>query len=360
MVWNTKLILVERLRRQGIIDPLLDPNDEAAYLSLFRRLQPQAPVHNTRPGDPPRLVHRTSYNDGELSSELRQRHKLVKGRFQGGRIAYVFEDDLRTYATAFRKVPATFKQIHEDIMIAIQEAGGLSKEQLKDELPYRAPEIGKALQDLQTAFLVYEDQIDTDWDTGWLLFAEEWFKVPDDEASKEAAIQTVLMKFTETMVFATERQMKSWSGLPAKTIAKAVGSLIEMGSLLTVEVDSLGKGVMCKTDAEELSGLNEREDIEVPKGVYMLDKSDYLVRADLDVLLERYKGLEVLQFLLVDGEFRGAVLGHWGFGDYDLEDIALDLDDEAAIEWQEAVIAAVQKIYSPEHHRILRYNGKEL
>lgn len=359
MVWNTELILTHRLRRQGIIEPLLDCNDEGAYLALFRRLQPQAPVHNTRPGDPPRLMHRTSYNDGELSSELRQRHKLVKGRFQGGRIAYVLEDDLKTYATAFRKFPATFKQIHEDIMIAVQEAGGLSKDQLKDELPYRAPEIGKALQDLQAACLLYEDQIDTDWDTGWLLFAEEWFKVPDDEASKEAAIQTVLLKFTETMVFATERQMKSWSGLPAKTIAKTVSSLIQMGALLPVEVNGLGQGVMCKTDAEQLS-LNERKDIEVPEGIYMLDKSDFLVRADLDVLQERFKGLEVLQFLLVDGEFRGAVLGHWGFGDYDLEDIVLDLDEEAATRRQEDVIAAVRKIYSPEHHRIRRYNGVEL
>ncbi|MFD1176773.1 DNA glycosylase AlkZ-like family protein [Paenibacillus puldeungensis] len=358
MKWTQTAVLTERLIRQGLTYPLQDSGDEEAYMELFRRLQPMAPVHFTRPGDPPRLVHRTAYNDTNMSSDLRARHRLIKGRFNGGRIAYVLEEDLKLYATAFRKTPATFKQIHEDIMIAVRESGGLTKEQLKEELSYPAGEIGKALQDLQMAFLLHEEQTDTDWETGWLEFATEWFEVPSDAASKEASLATVVLRFIESMVFATLKQIKSWSGLPVKTISMTLSWLLGEGRLVQAQIDGLGEGFILGMDANlsEQTALNE----EIPRVVYMLDKSDFLVRADLDELQSRYKGLEVLQFLLVDGKFQGAVLGHWRIGPYDVDDIIIDLDDAETALRKDEVIAAVRAIYSPEYHRILRYSGSEI
>lgn len=358
MRWTQTAVLAERLIRQGLTHPLQDPEDEEAYMELFRRLQPMAPVHFTRPGDPPRLVHRTTYNDMNMSSDLRARHRLIKGRFNGGRIAYVLEEDLKLYATAFRKTPTTFKQIHEDVMIAVRESGGLTKEQLKEELTYPAGEIGKALQDLQMAFLLHEEQTDTDWETGWLEFATEWFEVPTDADSKEASLTTVVHRFIESMVFATLKQIKSWSGLPVKTISMTLSRLLEKGRLVQAQIDGLGEGFMLATDANLSEQITLNKDI--PRAVYMLDKSDYLVRADLDELQSRYKGLEVLQFLLVDGKFQGVVLGHWRIGPYDVDDIILDLDESDVLARKDEVIAAVRAIYSPEYHHILRYSGSEI
>lgn len=92
----------------------------------------------------------------------------------------------------------------------------------------------------------------------------------------------------------------------------------------------------------------------------MLDKSDFLVRADLDELKEKFKGKEVLQYLLIDGEFKGAVHRHWRIGPHDIEDIALCLDKEETETRKEEIISAVRAGYSVETTRILRFNGEQL
>lgn len=356
MNWNIHHVIVERLYRQGLTEPLTDERNEEGYLTLFRKLQPVAPVHFTRPGDPPKLVHRTLFDDIGLSFSLRERQRLVKGRFQGGRIGYVLEEDLMLYATAFRKQLKVYKQIHEDVMVAVKESGGLSKDQLKEELSNYPPgDVGKALQDLQHAFLLYEQQVDTDWDTGWLIFAEEWFELHDDPESKEQDMMKVLLQFVDSMVFATEGNIKSWSSWPSKTIRHIVSKLIERNELVMVEIEEMGKGVMRSADYNVASTLMTRQGHS--RGVWMLDKSDFLVRAELEQLQSRYKGLEVLQYLLFDGVFQGVVLGHWRIGPYDIDDIVLDLDPIEAEERKSEVIAAIRKVYQPEHHVILRYNG---
>lgn len=356
MNWNNQNVIVERLHRQGLTEPLTDERNEESYLTLFRKLQPVAPVHFTRPGDPPKLVHRTLFDDIGMSFSLRERQRLVKGRFQGGRIGYVLEEDLMLYATAFRKQLKVYKQIHDDVMVAIKESGGLSKDQLKEELSNYPPgEVGKALQDLQHAFLLYEQQMDTDWDTGWLVFAEEWFELPDDPESKERYMMKVLLQFVDSMVFATEGNIKSWSSWPSKVIRHIVSKLIEQNELVMVEIEEMGKGVMRSADFNLASTILTEQ--ERSRGVWMLDKSDFLVRAELEELQSRYKGLEVLQYLLVDGVFQGAVLGHWRIGPYDIDDIVLDMDLTEAEERKSEVIEAVRKIYDPEYHAILRYNA---
>lgn len=354
--WQYRGIMAERMKRQGLAEPLNDSKDEEAYIELFRCLQPVAPPHFTRPGDPPKLVHRTQYDATEMASSLRERHSLVKGRYLGGRVGYVFEDDLKLYATAFRKMPPRLNRVHEDVLAAIREAGGLTKEQLKEELDYPAAHIGKALQDLQCAFILQEDQIDTDWETGWLDFAEEWFEIPEDPESQTEAQMEVLQRFIKSMVFATEGQIKSWCNLPSKTIKELVRRLIEAERLVRIGIEGLGEGLMLEKDAI----VGDLDYSECSRSIHMLDPSDFLVRAYLEELKSRYKGLEVLQYLLVDGEFQGAVLGHWRIGPYDVDDVVLDLDVTEVVARQNEVIAAIRKIYNPDTCAILRYNGVEI
>jgi predicted transcriptional regulator len=344
-------IICERLRRQGLMESILSSDDEEAYVELFRVLQPVAPVHFTRPGDPPRLVHRTCFNDYRLSHQLREKHRIIKGRFQGGRVGYVLQEDLERYAVAFRKPMSKFKPIHEDIMDLIKKSGGMSKEQLKEELYYPSGEITKALTTLQEAFLVYEDQTDTDWDTGWFDFTTEWFDFKEDQEHYNQAVYEVILNFIKAMVFASPQQIKDWSQMNLKTLKQVLLELQDAGKIVPVEVD----GVEGYIRAEDESGLDPAANV---RSMFMLDKSDFLVRADMSALKDRYKGHEVLQYLLIDGEFNGAVLGHWRIGPYDIDDILVDLDQEEANARKEEIIDAVREIYSPEKTAILKYNGE--
>lgn len=351
-------ILLERMRRQHLLEPLEDSDDEDAYAALFRLLQPVAPVHNTRPGDPPRLVHRTRFPDHELTARWRSEHRIVKGRFLGGRVGYVWQEDLPLYATACRKPLKTLKPIHEDILAAIRTSGGISKTQLKEELPYPAGKISAALQDLQAAFLVYEEQPDTDWDTGWFDFATEWFEVVTDPETTSRAMADAILNFIRAMVQADPGQIRSWSGFPRAAIREALGRLETEGRIARVET-ALGDGYMTAEDAGRYAS-RQFPDEPMPCRVFMLDKSDLLVRAHLEELEKRFAGREILQYLLIDGQFRGAVAGHWRIGPHAVEDIVLDLDEREAAERKEEILDAVRWGYPPETHPILRYNGCEL
>jgi hypothetical protein len=344
-------IIFERLKRQGLLTPLENIKNEEEYIKLFKSLQPVAPVHFTRPGDPPRLVHRTSYDDSRITGKLRKKHQLIKGRFLGGRIGYVLEEDLKLFATVFKKPLNKVKPIHKDIMEVIKSSGGISKEQLKEEVDYSAGEITKELKPLQEAFILYEQQLDTDWDTGWFDFRTEWFDIDVQQDQYEQAISKIILHFLSAFVFATIDQVKSWSQLNVRLIKLAIKNLSEEKKIIEVAIEGLGTGYIRKEDLESL------EYHEKPSSLFVLDKSDFLVRSHMKELQEKYKGFEVLQYLLVDGEFQGAVLGHWRIGPYDIDDIKLDIDEKQAESRSEEIIAAVRRVYPSETTAILKYNG---
>lgn len=349
---NKKTIICERLQRQRLTKPLEDRQDIKAYKQLFQKLQPVAPVFNSRRGEPPQLVHRIAFNDAFLSESIRKKHQLVKGRFQGGRIGYVLEDDLSLYSTIFRKPIPKMTGLQKEILSMIQQSGGISKNQLKEELPFKAREITAALKRLQEAFLVYELQIDTDWNTGWFDFKTEWPEIEWELDSTSAAAQ-MLLRFFDVMVFATLDQIKGWTQLKLKTIQGALTVLMEREAIVKLEVDGLGEGFVQKKDLD-------LTDNEMPQSVFMLDKSDYLARADLDELKDRFKGSEVLQYLLIDGEWKGAVLGHWRIGPHDVEDVVLCLEEKEAEKRKDEIISAVRAGYPEETTRIVCFNGDQL
>lgn len=127
---DKRAIVANRLRRQGLSRPA---RDEKEYLELVRRLQPIAPVANTMPGDPPKLLHRTTFDSGVLADELRGRRALVKGRFLGGNIGYVLAEDLALYGTVFRKRIERLNATQEQVLEALRYMGELSPRQLREE-----------------------------------------------------------------------------------------------------------------------------------------------------------------------------------------------------------------------------------
>ena len=128
---------------------------------------------------------------------------------------------------------------------------------------------------------------------------------------------------------------------------------MEREAIVKLEVDGLGEGFVQKKDLD-------LTDNEMPQSVFMLDKSDYLARADLDELKDRFKGSEVLQYLLIDGEWKGAVLGHWRIGPHDVEDVVLCLEEKEAEKRKDEIISAVRAGYPEETTRIVCFNGDQL
>ncbi len=90
----------------------------------------------------------------------------------------------------------------------------------------------------------------------------------------------------------------------------------------------------------------------------MLHKADGLVRSHASELKRRYGALEVLQYLLIDGVFAGAVVGHWRIGPHDVEDIVVELPSSQRQERQAAILQAVQQVYRPPDSQIRRCFGR--
>lgn len=92
----------------------------------------------------------------------------------------------------------------------------------------------------------------------------------------------------------------------------------------------------------------------------MVHKADFLVKSHLTELRERFGGREVLQYLLIDGEFAGAACGHWRIGPHDVEDIVVKLARGEAQKRRREIVAEVARGYYPPRSRIRRFNGKSL
>lgn len=350
MTITKEIILAERLRRQRLLEPVKTDED---YAALFRLLQPVSPIYFSCPGDPPCLVHRTTFDDKDITAGWRGTREIVKGRFLRGTIGYVFSEELELYANAFQRPLERFNQNQELIYNTLAHVGPLAPRQIKEETGLLNKEIMPILHRLQQAFLIYEDQLDSDWERAWYIFADEWPDVAVDPDRWEAAAQEVLRRFISAHVFVNTEQVKDWSGWSVKDIKHLLQLMEANGTLVSDTVDGLGEGWACAEDTTISVSVS-------PPSVFMLHRSDPLVCAKSSELKNRFAELEVLQYLLIDGDFRGAVCGHWRIGPHDVDDIIVDLPAKNCIARKAEIIEAVAWEYHPPRHQILRYNGEHV
>ena len=343
-------IRTERLVRQRLATPLAARKGVG---ELIRALQPLSTGPQARPGSPPRLLHRTRFNDETALDRLRQERVLVKGRFRAGGVGYVLAEDLALYANAFQKPLERPNDTQAEVLDVVQRAGPITPKQIKAETGLLNKRIMPALHRLQTAFLVYEDQLDDDWDRPWYDFETEWPRVKLDPARREADLAEVLLRFLHAHVFATQEQIRDWTQLPVRTLQSLLSELEQAGQILVRKVDGLGEG-FCRGGDDRLL------DRSLPESLFVLHKGDFLVRARESELNRRFGARDILQFLLIDGDFVGAVRGHWGFKPFDVTDVALELPRAMRERRREEILAAVVAAYPPPRHQVLRYAGKRL
>jgi len=69
---------------------------------------------------------------------------------------------------------------------------------------------------------------------------------------------------------------------------------------------------------------------------------------------------DVLQYILIDGEFSGTVVGFSKDGPFIIEDTVLDLEDTEADNRKQGILEAVKFVNSTAFSPIIRYCGKNL
>ncbi len=346
---KSKDILYLRLMRQGLIDPA---PDEDAYEKLFRAQQPVPTVYFCEPGTPPQIRYRAAFDDVAFNRDLREDHTIAKGRFAGGNIAYVYADELPLYASVYRKPMGIWTEKEEAVHHCLSHMGPLYKEQIAEEVGLKASAVNKALTRLQRAFLVHADHGDSYDEQLWYDFTSLFPEIDLDDMDRDLALQEILIRFIRNMVYTDEKQAKDWSRLPMRDIKHLFEKMADETIITPMEVDGTAKWTLI-----EDMPLMEREWPSPPARIHVMHRADYLVKAHESELKKRFSGLEILQYLLIDGVFRGAVTGHWRIGPHDVDDIVLTLPQAERKERKDEIIAEVSKYYSPPFSRILRYDG---
>jgi len=293
---NHSTLLALRLERQHFIAPVSDGD----YDALFRDLSPVLCEYWSRPGDPPRLFQRALDEDFPYNDHRRSRRDILKGRFHHG-IGYVEQNDLQLYGCLYRKESPLSPEAFQ-ILELLEQEGPLTANQLR-EITGLGKQVATALQKLQEAFLVFEDQIDCDWDRGFYSFSAEFPHIDWNAHTRQDALTAALPRFFRRIVWATAEDTKSWFNRPAKEVKAALDTLVAQGTLTTVE-----NGYMLTEDLPLLS-----ESSAVPSGIFALHRNDFLVKTWEHRLKGKYphETHQVLYYLLIDGVISGAVLGRF-------------------------------------------------
>lgn len=334
---NNKKIISLRMERQCFINKA----DETEYIELYRDTQPGQNVYWNGFGQPPTLTFRAGFNDIEFNRDRQKDRKLIKGRFAGGNLGWIMPEDLELFVALYRKPLTKPTELQLKLLELIENAGPFNIQQIKEETGLLVKEITPILHRLQEAFLIYEDQYDGEWDRGWYKFREIFPDVNTEKYTRLEALKIVLQRFAYRLVWFDTAMAKSFYKIPEKEIKLAVAELEKVGILVSVDC-----GYILQSDMEV---LNEYE----PKPmnfVYAIHRNDFLYKANEQMLKEWIKPLvenleydhEPLQYLLIDGEFHGASVGHFRNGPYDLNDIVCDLTDSE--ERKEEIIEAIKAV----------------
>jgi len=337
-----------RLKRQNLIQGDIS----ADYEKLFRLMSPVPTLFWTTPGEPPVIQHRTDMDDKTLNDGLRAERILIKGRFRGGCVGYIFADELPLFRTAYKKDISGLSRNDLTVLEVLKTEGPMNIEMIKDITGLLSKHIAASLQKLQKAFIVFEDQVDNEWDRSWYLLEDEFRDIDFNAFTKEQAVREVLRRFAFLNVFFDEGMIKSFTRLPGRDIRNAVMFLLEEGPLIHKEIAGV-KGYILSSDEEELSSCSGR----IPDKTYILDLNDYLVRSNEHILKARFhpEPYKTLHYIMKRGEFIGIVTGRFCFGPNELEDVILDVSDKDKKEFRKDIEMALERVYDPHETSLKRY-----
>lgn len=339
---NKKEINLLRMKRQH----LLQKANVEEYKELYRDLQPGLNVYWNGFGQPPTLSFRADFDDIEFNRERLRNRELLKVRLAGGNLGWIVQEDLELFAALYCKPLKEMSFIQSKIMELLVQLGPLNIQQMKEETGFLVKEITPALHKLQEAFLIYEDQYDGEWDRSWYLFAEMFPEMNFEKYTKQEAMKLVLQRFAYRQVWFDLNMAKSYYKFPAKELKASLETMVQEQELAEVEggymlVKDVNDGCISDTAADPYMK---------PCFVYPIHRNDFLYKSNEHWLKEWIKPMvedleydhEPLQYLLIDGEFHGACVGHFRNGPYDLNDVVCDLED--ALSRKEEILEAIREV----------------
>ena len=341
------------LKRQHFMDRA----DEKEYEEMFRLMSPVHTKHWIVPGSPPVIEHRSKINDYLLNSKNRKERKIIKGRFQGGSVGYIYAEDLPLYSVAYKKKMQGLTENDELILNTLEAEGPMNIGLLKEITGLLAKQITPSLHKMQKAFILFEDQVDDEWDRSWYLLEDEFESLDLNAYSRMQAFKEVISRFTYMNVFMDETMVKSFTKLNTKDINTDIKDMLNEEMLLKVTVNE-ESGFILKDDLNEIEAIK----LDIPDDVYILDLNDYLVKSNELKLKKSFgkKPYKTLYYIMKKGEFIGAVLGYFRFGADDLEDIELNLPITESRKIKGKIIDELNKIYYDVPNPLKKFCGERI
>jgi len=322
--------------------------NKAEYIELYRDLQPGLNVYWNGFGDPPSITYRADFNDIEFNRERQRKRTLIKGRFAGGNLGWIMPDELELFAAAFAKPLDKPKPRHGKLLELILHEP-LTIQQMKEETGMLVKEITPALHRLQEAFLIYEDQYDGEWDRGWHGFSDMFPDINLKKYTRHDALKILIQRLVYRLVCIDSKMVKSLYKLPEKDIKAAISALANDNVMTETEY-----GYMLYDDFVKLKSYSKKP----VKSVFAMHRNDVLVKSNEHRLKERFKHSypDTLYYLLIDGNFGGAVVGKFRYTP-EHEDVILELPHDEASERKNEILQAI-RYFSGENNQVKRYQGE--
>jgi len=349
-----------RMIRQCLWGPKAD---KERYEKLFRDFSPVPVRYWSAPGSPPSISGRAGFDDYALNSGLRQSRSIIKGRFAGGSVGYVFADELEIFAGLYRKEPGRLSRAQAEILDLIEHEDGVTVSGIKKATGMLVKEIAPDLHALQEAYLIFEDQYDGEEPSIWYPFERMCPEADPKRYARAEALAIILPRFAEMNIAFDLSMARSFYKLPLSELREAADALVSCGTLVKSGCD-----YMLRADFEYLSGSGSGG-LEPERSVIALHRNDFFVKSNENtektnprLLKDRFahEKYGTLQYILIDGEIRGALCGRFTFGPAELEDVVLDLSEAEGEERRDEIIEAVYLHHDREKSPLARWRGREL
>jgi hypothetical protein len=343
-----------RFKRQNLIE-----QDHTPYDELFRLMSPVPTKYWVEPGSPPAIEGRFTEDDRDLNNRRRENRTIIKGRFRGGNVGYIFQDELPLHRAAYKKDVNSFNETDELVLETIRQEGAMNIALIKEITGLLSKQISSSLQKMQKAFIVYEDQVDGENDRAFYILEDEFFQMDFSRYNRIDAVCELIKRFCYLNVLVDKTMIRSFTGLPQKIIREALERLISEKSLLPIQTGGEENlNYILRTDQESISSASSL----LPGDIFILDLNDYYVKSQELTIRERFspKPYKILRYIMYRGEFIGALLGYFRFGPDDLEDVILDLPDKEKISLGPKIIQAIYTQYNPRENVLKRFDGKPL
>ena len=349
-------IIALRMRRQYLIKNKKANKEE--YDQLFRDMSPVSVRYWSAPGDPPTISSRADFDDFEYNYKLRKNRDIIKGRFQNGSVGYIKFDEFEIFIGLYKKDRGRLSRMQFELLDLIEHEDGITIGGMKKATGWLVKNITPELHKLQEAFLIFEDQTDSEGDRMWFTLESVFPETDRNKYTQPEALKIVLPRFAKLNVLFDISMARSFYKISLNDIRQAADTLVNSGEFI-----NYNGGYMLKTDFDYLNSP-ESDDLKPEKSVIVLHRNDFLVKSnenreqqDPRLLQNRFKHEKygILQYILIDGEFRGALAGNFKFGPAILEDIVLDLPDGEKTARKEEILNAIYEHHDREASPLIKY-----